>query len=278
MSATRRRSRQTSLVSRSNREILRQDAYAEPSKLSARQRLWSYVDRTWDTGRIYSVLDLAGSETIVDIGCGNGRDLIAARSDGHTGPIVGIDFSLGMLNSVPDTVAIRVNGDALQIPLATDSADVVCAMHMLYHVDDISAALEEAKRVMRPNGSFLCSTNSEHAIPELAKPWSDAMEAVGGPSLQRQSHTRFCIESGEPLLRRAFSSVELHPSEVVARVPDAEVIRNYVASTADLYKPTLPDPRRWDDVLERVHRHATEVISQHGTFNITQRAGIFVCR
>lgn len=268
---------QTPDVGASEREVLREQAYGEPSKLLARQKLWTYVERTWTTGRISSALELNGGETIVDVGCGNGRDLLALRADGHTGPVVAVDFSVGMLASVPGDVALRVNADAVQL-LAASSADVVCAMHMLYHLPDIPSALQEAKRVLRSSGTFLCSTNSEDAVPELLGPWSAAMEAVGAPRLERQSHTAFSVESAPALLADVFSTVELRRTEVVARVPSADVVRDYVASTDDLYQPQLPDPSRWGDVLDRVHRHAAEVISRTGTFDITQRAGIFVCR
>lgn len=240
--------------------------------------LWSFVDRTFDTGRIYSVLDLTGRETVVDLGCGNGRDLIALRSDGHEGIVVGVDLSTGMLASVPTDVALRVNGEAVRLPLRPSCADVVCAMHMLYHVPDIRGALGEAGRILRPGGTFVCSTNSEHAMLELIEPWSAAMESVGAPPLERQSHAAFSVESAEPLLRETFASVDLHAVEMVARVPSADVVRNYVASTVDLYRPTLPDPTSWSAVLDTVHRHASDVIRRHGTFDVTQRAGIFVCR
>lgn len=261
-----------------DREVLRQAAYGEPSKLEAHQRLWSFVDARRETGRISGVLDLAGDETVVDVGCGNGRDLVTLRSDGHQGPIVGVDFSLGMLASVPQGAAMLVTGDAVSLPLRDSCADVVCALHMLYHVPNIGTALEEAKRVMRPAGAFVCSTNSDGAVRELIEPWSAAMVAVGGPALTRQSHAAFSVESGEPLLRASFGSVELRPVEVVARVPAADVVRDYVASTEDLYRSQLPNPSRWNEVLDQVHDHAAAVIERDGTFDITQRGAIFVCR
>jgi ubiquinone/menaquinone biosynthesis C-methylase UbiE len=101
------------------------DAYNEPSKLAARQKLWSYADRVWETGRIRSVLDLDGCEVVVDIGCGNGRDLAALRCDGHTGPVIGVDFSTGMLASIGVDIAIPVNTDATALPLADSWSSAV---------------------------------------------------------------------------------------------------------------------------------------------------------
>ena len=260
------------------RQVLRTRAYGDPAKLQARQALWGYVDGTSDTGRIASALSLAGDETVVDVGCGNGNDLRALRDKGHRGRLIGVDFSLGMVGTVPAALAERLVGDAMALPLTDDSADVVCAMHMLYHVPDIASALREARRVLRGDGAFLASTNSEHAMRELVEPWSAAMVAAGGRPLQRQSHVAFSLENGRDILGDVFASVELRPREVTARVPSADVVRAYVASTDDLYRPTLPDDAGWEAVLDAVADHAQREIDRNGTFDIVQRAGTFVCR
>lgn len=215
---------------------------------------------------------------VVDVGCGNGNDLRGLRTDGHRGPLVGVDFSPGMLADIPADIAARVVGDAQALPLPDDIADVVCAMHMLYHVPDITSALREARRVLRAGGAFLASTNSEDAARELVEPWSAAMVAAGGPPLERASHFAFSVEQGTEILSEVFGSVELKRIEITARVPSAVVIRNYVASTDDLYRPMLPTGDAWQQVLDAVHEHAERVIARNGTFDITQRAGVFVCR
>src|SRR5213079_2665641 len=128
-------------------------------------------------GRVRAVVPLNGSETIVDVGCGNGHDLLPVAAGGHRGPLVGIDLSMGMVSGIDGNAAMRVQADATAIPLGDDSADVVCAFHMLYHVFDIPGALREVRRVLRPDGSFVCSTNS--SVPnELTTVWSAAFSAV----------------------------------------------------------------------------------------------------
>lgn len=262
-------------VAGDERDMLRTQAYGEPSKLAARQALWGYAERTFETGRITWASPLAGDETILDVGCGNGRDLLALRADGHRGRLIGVDFSVGMVGTVAADVAERVVGDALALPLPDGSVDVACAMHMLYHVPDIPAALREARRVLTDDGTFLASTNSEHTMAELVEPWSAAMVAAGGPPLRRLA---FSLENGEQLLGEVFGSVEVKPMEVTARVSDAGIVRDYVASTDDVYQPMLPDESAWDQVLDAVADHAGREIDRHGTFGIVQRAGIFVCR
>lgn len=262
-----------------DRASLRTDAYGAPTKLEARQRLWSFADRQWPAGRIAGSVELRGDETVVDIGCGNGNDLRRLRADGHRGALFALDFSLGMLTSQEGIEGCqRICGDAESLPLVDDCADVVCAMHMLYHVPNRAVALVEAARILRDGGVFLASTNSEDAAHELVEPWSNAMVAAGGPPLERVSHAAFSLERGGEELARQFSRVEVRPMEVTARVPNAAVVRAYVASTDDLYRPLMPTPEAWDEVLDAVEEHASGAIATSGTFDITQRAGVFVCR
>ena len=96
--------------------------------------------------------------------------------------------------------------------------------------------------------------------------------------MEQPSHTAFNLEGGREELAEYFTSVELRPVEVTARVPDASVVRAYVASTDDLYEPLMPSPSAWNEVLDAVEAHAAAAISVDGTFDVTQRSGIFVCR
>src|SRR3954464_15554218 len=93
------------------REVLRTSAYGGPSKLEARQRLWSYADWVRTSGRISWAWPVGGDETVADVGCGNGNDLRALTAEGHRGRLIGVDFSPGMLAEIPGTVARRVVGD-----------------------------------------------------------------------------------------------------------------------------------------------------------------------
>ena len=75
-----------------------------------------------------------------------------------------------------------------------------------------------------------------------------------------------------------FASVEEKRVEETARVTDAEVVRDYVASTDDLYLPMLPHAAAWHEVIDAVTRHAEREIHRTGSFDVTQRSAVFVCR
>jgi ubiquinone/menaquinone biosynthesis C-methylase UbiE len=61
-----------------------------------------------------------------------------------------------------------VQADAQRLPLPDDCVDVAMAMHMLYHVPDVATAISELRRITRPDGIVLASTNSSAHLAEIA--------------------------------------------------------------------------------------------------------------
>lgn len=90
---------------------------------------------------------------ILDIGCGPGNTLQRLARWGH---VYGMDFSLDALTFAQTRAAARVlSGDAMALPVASESIDCVVALDNLEHVEDDERALREIRRVLRPGGAFL---------------------------------------------------------------------------------------------------------------------------
>ena len=228
-------------------------AYDDDSKLAARQTLWSYEEKTPGyAGRVRAAIDLRGEETIVDVGCGNGNDLLQLAQGGHQGALIGFDLSMGMLNATHQRVPGERLGlaDAQFLAVADAVADVVLAMHMLYHVPDISQAVSECRRVMRPGGVFLASTNGSNTMPELLEVWRAAIDEVTGGSsrLDRLSMTRLSLENGGSLLSTHFDEVECRRFPGAVVVPDANVMGDYVRSSREFYAAAVGGDEAWEDV------------------------------
>jgi 2-polyprenyl-6-hydroxyphenyl methylase/3-demethylubiquinone-9 3-methyltransferase len=107
--------------------------------------------------------------TVLDIGCGGGFLANYLAPLGHR--VTGIDASTDALRvaALHDRTG-RVyyqEGDALQLPFADASFDVVCAMDFLEHVENPDQAILEAARVLSPSGRFFFHTFNRNFLSWL---------------------------------------------------------------------------------------------------------------
>ena len=227
---------------------LTEQQYADDTNLAARQSIYVYQRPALD---IWSgALDLAelrGDESVLDVGCGNGRYLGALRGRGHRGLMCGADLSPGMLRSARPFAgpAPLLVVDAQALPFATDSFDVTLAMHMLYHVPDRRVAIAELRRVLRPDGVALVVTNpsriwrssttSSWSVPAPRRASSGFPS--GHPSCSRWRVVR-------PSSRQSFESVTAHHfvSELV--VDDVAPVVAYARSMSTFVADTEGRARR----------------------------------
>ncbi|MDA0321730.1 MAG: class I SAM-dependent methyltransferase [Verrucomicrobia bacterium] len=98
--------------------------------------------------------DLAGRK-ILDLGCGAGEAAVYfAKKGAH---VVATDLSAGMLDVAARLAEMHgcsietIKAPAEDLPLDDESFDIVYGANVLHHVD-IAKALDETRRILRPNG------------------------------------------------------------------------------------------------------------------------------
>lgn len=99
---------------------------------------------------------------LVDVACGGG--LLAPHVAGLGYRHVGVDLSEPSLRAAGAHGVTPVRGDALRLPLRDGVADVVVAGEMLEHVPDLSAAIREVARILRPGGTLVADTLADTAL------------------------------------------------------------------------------------------------------------------
>jgi ubiquinone/menaquinone biosynthesis C-methylase UbiE len=102
------------------------------------------------------------SRDVLDLGCGTGNLLFAAAKRWPGATITGLDGSSGMLavasrraDALPRDVRERISfvkADALALPLANSTLDLVATAYVLQMVPDRAPALAEIYRILKPGG------------------------------------------------------------------------------------------------------------------------------
>ena len=114
-------------------------------------------------------LRISPGDRVLDLGCGGGRHAFEVyRRGAH---VVALDQNAEDLTAVQNmfnamaaeeqvpagATATTVKGDALNLPFADDSFDVVIAAEILEHIPQDTAAMAELVRVVRPGGTVAVS-------------------------------------------------------------------------------------------------------------------------
>lgn len=100
---------------------------------------------------------------LLDLACGGG--LLAPHVRGYRH--VGLDLGDGATRVAREHGVTVLRGDVLQLPFRRDCADVVVAGEILEHVADVEGVVEEAARVLRSGGTFVCDTLADTWVCRL---------------------------------------------------------------------------------------------------------------
>jgi ubiquinone/menaquinone biosynthesis C-methylase UbiE len=133
---------------------------------------------------------LRPGETVVDLGCGGGLDvLLAALKVGPQGRSIGIDMTPDMIELARRNAGRPVQGQVLdnvvfhlatidRLPLESGTVDCVISNCVLNLVPDKGAAFREIYRVLKPGGRLAASDIAlKRPLPEEIA--SDVMAYVG---------------------------------------------------------------------------------------------------
>jgi ubiquinone/menaquinone biosynthesis C-methylase UbiE len=246
--------------------------YKTDANLAARQSIYAFQHPRIDLpARVLDLAAPADSDTIADIGCGNGWYLAELARRGFPGRVLGADLSLGMLQaardhlnaaaasrgafaagavaaatlaaaaSVSESQALAsmalISADAAALPLRDGAADVTLASHMLYHVPEPADAVSELRRVTRPGGRVIIVLNGAAQLRQLRAAIAD----VWGQDPASLSE-RVTLDDGEALARSFFPHVTRHEFESELRIPDPAPIADYIRSLPGHHQHADSDP------------------------------------
>ncbi len=170
--------------------------------------------------------------TLLDAGCGPGVYHRALAANGVR--IVASDMSAGMVADAHKQArdkqldARPLLADVQALPFAAATFDRVMANHMLYHVPDQIAALEELRRVAKPGARIIIATNAADNGARLYDLHAAACRAIGlTPSAMATDS--FTLDH-LPLVQSVLPSAQVFLREDAFAFPDTEAVIRYYAS------------------------------------------------
>jgi len=255
--------------------------YGDAEKLRIRQeahRLYSEEKEPLEQW-LLPLLAPAAGQTLLDVGCGPGLyHAELARMGVH---VIGLDLSYGMLVQVRDRAAEHPNqaqivqASAEHLPVATDSCDRLMANHMLYHVPDQLAALRELRRVLKPDGRLIATTNIADSYAALYAIHEDAARSLGYTP-QRAVNDAFNSNHLERV-RAILPNAELHMRSDAFLFPNADTtLRFYASMMIDSLVDAPADNSHRQQLTPLVRARVEEIIASEGVLRVPKGVACFV--
>jgi SAM-dependent methyltransferase len=149
--------------------------------------------------------DINPGDTVLDLGSGAGVDVFrAAKAVGPDGHVIGVDFTPGMVELATTnaaragigTVEFRL-GEIENLPVASESVDVVLSNCVINLVPDKERAFSEIYRVLAPGGRFVISdiVTTGDLSAEVRRDLQQWAECVSG-AIERQEYLAIIERAG----------------------------------------------------------------------------------
>jgi SAM-dependent methyltransferase len=125
---------------------------------------------------------------VADLGCGTGA--VLAEIAPHVARVFGVDSSEEMLVAARNRLADVENATLYQgtleaLPMADEVVDAAVMMLVLHHLSSPLAALQEARRVLRPGGRLLVIDMAAHEHEEYRQQMGHVWLGFGDDQIHR---------------------------------------------------------------------------------------------
>jgi ubiquinone/menaquinone biosynthesis C-methylase UbiE len=179
---------------------------------------------------------IGASERILDLGCGTGIVARVLRERlGGAANVMGLDASAPMLEKAR-SIAPEIDfheGNAMALPFADHSFELVLCQEMLQFVPDRAVALREVCRVLSPGGRFFVGAWR----PRSEQPLHDALGRVAERHLGKSNDKRWLLDGdklGQALTDAGFTSIRIEMVSLTERYRELSARRNAMAANFDL--------------------------------------------
>jgi len=215
--------------------------------------------------RLLQLADARAARRVLELGAGTGNNTIAFL-DAYPADLIALEPSRGMIGKavakgVPGT---WLRGSASDIPLASCSTDLVFAVYVLHHIEELEPVLAECARVLC-NGpvafvtatiDFIESHPMNRYFPSFAKvdkarfqPVAEIKEALENAGFTQTGEERFLAQP-QPIGRQYADRVANKFISTYELIPDDEFESGLERLYADLEgKDSLDANIQWESAV-----------------------------
>lgn len=187
-------------------------------------------------------------DTVVDLGSGAGNDVFVARAAvGDEGNVIGIDMTREMINKANankaklgySNVEFRL-GDIENIPVESESTDVVVSNCVLNLVPDKVKAFSEIFRILKPGGHFCVSDIVIYGqLPESLKKSAEMYAGCVAGAIQQEEYLEIINRSGFKNIAVKKSKKISLPDNALASILTEEELNSFKNSGAGIFSITV---------------------------------------
>jgi SAM-dependent methyltransferase len=203
-------------------------SFADYSEQDLAQLPEGIEQHSFGCGNPLAFSDVKKGETVLDLGCGAGLDLlIAAEKVGQTGKVIGVDFNQDMLELARNRTQAFENVELKQgriesLPIESNSVDWVISNCVINLCEDKQAAFNEIARVLKPNGKMLVSDIVAENLPWWVRHSGVLRAACGGGVISEKHYLHGLIQAGlrQPeIVARSYYEADMLASIVTNALP-----------------------------------------------------------
>jgi arsenite methyltransferase len=187
-------------------------------------------------------------DSVLDLGSGAGNDCFVARAlVGDGGKVTGLDFTDAMLEKAKANAAKLslsniefVKGDIEDMPLPSDSFDVVISNCVLNLVPDKQKAFTQIYRVLKSGGHFCISdvVLSGH-LPEALRNEAVMYAGCVAGAQQKEEYLDTIHQAGFTDVQIRKEKQIILPDEILLNYLDESSLKEYKASNLGIFSVTV---------------------------------------
>jgi trans-aconitate 2-methyltransferase len=230
-----------------------------------------------------SLLDLKGTEHVLDLGCGNGRITAGIAARVPRGSVVGVDASADMIAFASDHFGLAAwpnlrfeTGDARRLRFQ-EEFDLVVSVNALHWIAEQDQALRSIRSALKPDGLAqlrLVPTGKRRSIENvleetrLSPTWARYFQQFRDPYLHLTPEQYGAMAEGNGLKVR-----RIHTEDKTWNFKTRAAFAAFGLVTMVEWTRFLPESHRLafvTDVLDRYRRVATDQPAEQNTFKFYQ--------